>query len=307
VISNVGFVQSSPTEIDITWTTNAPSGSQVEYWSTGVHLKTTLDANLVLDHSVRITGLTPGTLYHYIITSHDAAGNVATLTLEVTQGAKSSHAVIYWVIGILLLILLIILIIWLLARRRRNKYMPPPSPRPTPPTPKPAATAPTATVSPQAVVPPVVKPVEKKEILPEPPQETVKPAEVKPVVENAAPPPSPAVPPATPAQYTEISVKLTRGDFTLTPTAVERLFSSSHSSPGQEPRVLRITRLPGTPVQLRMFVDRQGPDDIGVLFNGEKILFLSPEAAEVLGGIAIDFQTTPDGGGEFALSKKKTA
>jgi Fe-S cluster assembly iron-binding protein IscA len=283
----------------MTWSTNLISDSQVEYWSTGVHLKTPLDTGLVLNHSVHITGLTPGTLYHYIITSHDAAGKVATLTLEVTQGAKSSHAAIYWIIGILLLILLIILIIWLLTRRRRNKYMPPPSPRPTPPAPKPAATAPTAPVSPLAVVPPfvppVVKPVEKKEVL-----------LVPPVVENVVPPPPPFVPPAAPAQYNEITVKLTRGDFTLTPAAVEKLFSSSHSAPGQEHRVLRITRLPGTPVQLRMFVDKQGPDDISVTYNGAKILFLSPEATEMLGGIEIDFQTTGNGG-EFALAKKKPA
>ena len=269
------------------WSTNLISDSQVEYWSTGVHLKTTLDANLVLNHSVHITGLTPRTLYHYIITSHDAAGNTATLTLEVTQGAKSSQ-VIYWIIGILLLILIIILIIWLLTRRRRRKYMPPPSPRPTPLAPKPVAAAPTAPVSPQAVVPPfvfpLVKPVEKKEV----------------------PPPTPAVPPTTPAEYTEVNVKLTRGDFTLTPIAVERLFSSSNSLTWQEPRALRITRLPGTPVQLRMSVDKQGPEDVVVTYNGAKILFLSPEATEMLGGIAIDFKTTGNGG-EFALSKKNTS
>jgi Fe-S cluster assembly iron-binding protein IscA len=109
-----------------------------------------------------------------------------------------------------------------------------------------------------------------------------------------------------PAQYTDVTVKLTRGDFTLTPIAVERLFASSQSSPGEEPRVLRITRLVGTPAQMRMFVDKQGPDDIAVTYNGAKILFLSPEAADMLGGIAIDFKTTGNGG-EFALSKKKTA
>lgn len=174
--------------------------------------------------------------------------------------------------------------------------MPPPSPRPTPLAPKPVAAAPTAPVSPQAVVPsfvsPLVKPVEKKE--------------VPPVVEKVIPPPTPAVPTATPAEYTEVNVKLTRGDFTLTPIAVERLFSSSNSLTWQEPRALRITRLPGTPVQLRMSVDKQGPEDVVVTYNGAKILFLSPEATEMLGGIAIDFKTTGNGG-EFALSKKNTS
>jgi Fe-S cluster assembly iron-binding protein IscA len=150
-----------------------------------------------------------------------------------------------------------------------------------------------------------VKPAENKYVPPAPPQETVKPVEAERAKQAAVPTPKTVEPPKMPVHYNEITVKLTKGDFTLTPAAVEKLSASSQPSAGGEPRVLRITRLPGTPVQLRMFVDKQGPNDIGVLNNDLRILFLSPEAAEMLGGIVIDYQTTGTGG-EFALSKKKT-
>ena len=106
-----------------------------------------------------------------------------------------------------------------------------------------------------------------------------------------------------PVQFSEVTVKLSKGDFSLTPAVVAKLFGSSQSIDGEEPRVLRITRMPGTPVQLRMFVDKRGPNDIVVLYNGVGILFLGPEAAEILGGIAIDFQTNSSGGA-FALKKR---
>jgi hypothetical protein len=61
----------------ITWTTNEPADSQVEYGPTKRYgVTTTLDSNLVLSHSVPISGLNPSTLYHYRVRSRDAAGNL---------------------------------------------------------------------------------------------------------------------------------------------------------------------------------------------------------------------------------------
>lgn len=67
--------------VHITWTTDEASDSQVEYGTTGAYgSTTTLDGSLVTAHDVLISGLTPGTLYHYRILSRDADGNLQTST-----------------------------------------------------------------------------------------------------------------------------------------------------------------------------------------------------------------------------------
>src|SRR5215468_5651266 len=62
----------------ITWNTNRPADSQVEYgvnngYGNVVSLKTT-DTS----HRMNLFGLTPNTLYHYRVKSKDDAGNVST-------------------------------------------------------------------------------------------------------------------------------------------------------------------------------------------------------------------------------------
>jgi len=64
----------------VTWTTDEPADSLVEYrvlGSTGAY-STASDSALVAAHSIVLTGLTPGTDYEYRVTSEDAAGNPAT-------------------------------------------------------------------------------------------------------------------------------------------------------------------------------------------------------------------------------------
>jgi Leucine-rich repeat (LRR) protein len=62
----------------ITWTTNEPATSQVEYGLTASYgSRTTWDSNLVNDHGVDLTGLEPGRTYHYRVISIDAALNRA--------------------------------------------------------------------------------------------------------------------------------------------------------------------------------------------------------------------------------------
>jgi peptidoglycan/xylan/chitin deacetylase (PgdA/CDA1 family) len=74
-VTSSNLTQNSAT---ITWTTNEGATTQVEYGLTGSYgLVTTLDSALVTSHSSALTGLAPGTTYHYRVVSKDAAGNQA--------------------------------------------------------------------------------------------------------------------------------------------------------------------------------------------------------------------------------------
>jgi arabinogalactan endo-1,4-beta-galactosidase len=62
----------------ITWFTDEPATSQVEYGMTVSYgLSTTLDTSLVTGHSVNLSGLGTYTTYHYRVKAEDAAGNEA--------------------------------------------------------------------------------------------------------------------------------------------------------------------------------------------------------------------------------------
>ncbi|HEV8150859.1 MAG TPA: Ig-like domain-containing protein, partial [Gemmatimonadales bacterium] len=79
VISLVLSSSISSLAATITWTTNEPADSQVEYGTTTSYgSSTTLNASLILAHSQALGSLTPGTLYHYRVKSRDGAGNPAT-------------------------------------------------------------------------------------------------------------------------------------------------------------------------------------------------------------------------------------
>jgi hypothetical protein len=63
----------------IGWTTSAPADSQVDYGTTTNYgQSTTLAATTVTNHSVALTNLSPATLYHYRVKSHDSSGNLIT-------------------------------------------------------------------------------------------------------------------------------------------------------------------------------------------------------------------------------------
>src|SRR5215212_419100 len=62
----------------ITWTTDEASDSRVEYGTTATLGQSASDAARVTAHSVRLTGLTPGTTYSYRVRSADDAGNATT-------------------------------------------------------------------------------------------------------------------------------------------------------------------------------------------------------------------------------------
>jgi hypothetical protein len=65
------------TSATISWTTNEPSDTQVEYGRrTTYGNRTTRDPSLATAHSQVITGLARRTWYHYRVRSRDAAGNL---------------------------------------------------------------------------------------------------------------------------------------------------------------------------------------------------------------------------------------
>ena len=79
--SNVGLGQKDSAQIAVSWKTDEPTTSQVEY-DTGISgaqytKKTAEDATLTNSHLVIVSGLTPGQPYHIRAVSKDRAGNAA--------------------------------------------------------------------------------------------------------------------------------------------------------------------------------------------------------------------------------------
>jgi phosphodiesterase/alkaline phosphatase D-like protein len=62
----------------ITWATNKPSDSRLDYGSTTALGTTISSATMVTAHSIAVTGLTTGATYYYRVTSTDALGNSAS-------------------------------------------------------------------------------------------------------------------------------------------------------------------------------------------------------------------------------------
>jgi hypothetical protein len=75
-ISNVQSSGVTCNSTEISWDTDEPATSQVDYGLTTTYDSgTTLDPILVTTHSQNLSGLSSGTLYHYRVRSKDLAGN----------------------------------------------------------------------------------------------------------------------------------------------------------------------------------------------------------------------------------------
>ena len=75
VISGVTAIDVTMTGATISWTTDDPAESQVEYGTKPtLGLITVLDTNRVTTHSVTLADLSPGTTYHYKVKSRDDSG-----------------------------------------------------------------------------------------------------------------------------------------------------------------------------------------------------------------------------------------
>ena len=81
----------SGTSATVTWTTDEPATSRVDYGtsSSALSLNATT-AGLSTSHSVTLSGLTPNTRYYYRVTSADAAGNATTS--PATTSSPASYA-----------------------------------------------------------------------------------------------------------------------------------------------------------------------------------------------------------------------
>lgn len=79
VISEVTAAALSATSAKITWTTDQPSASQVEFGTTtGYGSLSAFSAPLVTTHSVTLPGLAPGKTYNYAALSVNSTGQVGT-------------------------------------------------------------------------------------------------------------------------------------------------------------------------------------------------------------------------------------
>ncbi len=86
VISLVAAINISTSSATITWDTNEPADSQVDYGATaGYGAQSVLDPALVTSHAVLISGLTPGSTYHFRARSRDASNNLATSSDDTLQ------------------------------------------------------------------------------------------------------------------------------------------------------------------------------------------------------------------------------
>jgi hypothetical protein len=77
-ISAVNAVAATDGTAAVSWTTNEPSDSRVDYGTSAALGQSASDAAAVTAHRVVLTGLTPGASYSYRVRSADGAGNATT-------------------------------------------------------------------------------------------------------------------------------------------------------------------------------------------------------------------------------------
>ncbi|MBI5183041.1 MAG: fibronectin type III domain-containing protein [Nitrospinae bacterium] len=76
VISDVAVLDITDTTAIVTWDTDEPSDSVVEFGITsGEYTDSISDTTLVTSHSIELTDLTPDTTYYFIVKSADSSGN----------------------------------------------------------------------------------------------------------------------------------------------------------------------------------------------------------------------------------------
>jgi hypothetical protein len=94
VVKNVSTSSENETSAVITWTTNEPASSDVEYGKNTDYGLTASSAELTTDHSITLSDLEPNTAYHFRVTSRDKAGNQASSAdnIFVTAQEKSPYS-----------------------------------------------------------------------------------------------------------------------------------------------------------------------------------------------------------------------
>jgi hypothetical protein len=106
VISSTNSSGITVSGVTITWSTNEPGTSLVEYGLTAEYgSSTTIDYNLVNSHSVDLTRLKAGKTYHYRVISKDAANNAAvSADATFTTTARSGGGLPTWAWIIIVLV-----------------------------------------------------------------------------------------------------------------------------------------------------------------------------------------------------------
>ena len=94
VAPTISNVQVTPlaTSATVTWTTDAPASSTVVYGQSTSYGLQVQDPTLVTTHSLQLTGLSAGTLYHYQVSSTDAGGTTTSGDLTFTTAQSGGIA-----------------------------------------------------------------------------------------------------------------------------------------------------------------------------------------------------------------------
>lgn len=93
-ISSPQATNITSTSATISWTTDVPANSTVNYGLTTAYGSQATDSSQVTSHSLSITGLTPSTLYHYQCVSTNAYGTVQSSDLTFTTAVATTELVI---------------------------------------------------------------------------------------------------------------------------------------------------------------------------------------------------------------------
>ncbi len=80
VISNINVDLITQSSARVNWTTNELANSIVRYGLTNAYGSVVQEGTMLANHQIALTGLAAATLYHYSVSSYDAAGNGATST-----------------------------------------------------------------------------------------------------------------------------------------------------------------------------------------------------------------------------------
>jgi len=78
IISNIAVSSITPTSSVVSWTTDEPASSAVDYGlTTSYGASTSLGTSLTLSHSIMLSNLSSSSSYHFRVDSSDSSGNLA--------------------------------------------------------------------------------------------------------------------------------------------------------------------------------------------------------------------------------------
>ena len=130
-IHDVFFTNLTNTSVVITWSTDEPANSLVEYGTSLIYDRDRTSRIYVLEHSLTLTGLSPSTIYHFRVRSTDPTGNAAqpsedrtftTLKSDKPPTTRPGETALGWFpwVWIGLAALAILLVAGLVLARRRT-------------------------------------------------------------------------------------------------------------------------------------------------------------------------------------------